>query len=115
MSPSEPRHDMMRFRTNLIRNTRWFAPPPWRDSRPAQSIFHYMPPLLLRWKIWDDSVFLSHIHWPSPFDHRIDFHTSSDEATYRFTRVTACNFALGKLTTRDYSRAASRCYKGIRI
>jgi len=40
--------------------------------------------------------------------------TMSYEATYRFTCVTACNFALGKLTTPDYSDAASRCYKGIR-
>ncbi len=28
--------------------------------------------------------------------------------------ITSCNFALGKLTTRDYSHAASRYYKGIR-
>jgi hypothetical protein len=31
------------------------------------------------------------------------------EATSRFTCVAACCFALGKLTTPDYSDAASRC------
>jgi len=110
----ESRRGMIRFRMNLIRIT-WRLTPPQRVSRPAQSIFHYMPSLLLRWKIWNVPVISSHIHWPSPFDHRIGFHNSSDEATYRFTCVTACNFVLGKLTTHDYSYAASRYYKGIRI
>ena len=37
-----------------------------------------------------------------------------DEATSGFTCVTACGFAIGKLTTPDYSDAASLCYRGVR-
>ncbi len=37
-----------------------------------------------------------------------------DEATSGFTFVTACGFAIGKLTTPDYSDAASLYYQGVR-
>ena len=60
------------------------------------------------------SVIRASTQRPSPSDHMVGFSICIDEATCRFTFVSACSLAVWKLTTMDYSTAASSCYRGVR-
>jgi len=60
------------------------------------------------------SVLPASIQRPSPSDHGVGFSVFVYEATHGFTCVTACSFAVWKLTTPRYRDAASSCYRGVR-
>ena len=60
------------------------------------------------------SVISASIHRPSPSVHRVGYSNLCYEATCRFTCVTACSLAVWKLTTLNYSSAASSYYRGVR-
>ena len=85
------------------------SPPPQWVSRAARSILHNMPSLLPRESMHATSVIPAHFLRPSSSAHRVGSSIIGFEATSRFTCVTACCFAHEKLTTSDYSNAASRC------
>ena len=51
---------------------------------------------------------------PSPSDHRVGVYDFVYEATSGFTCVTACSFAVWKLTTPRCRNAAPSCYRGAR-
>ncbi|MDY0282692.1 MAG: hypothetical protein RBR35_19325 [Salinivirgaceae bacterium] len=73
-----------------------------------------MPPLRPREISPAASVFSARELRPSPFDHWVGISMASNEATHRFTSVTACCFANWELTTPDYSDAAPLNYRGER-
>jgi len=86
----------------------------YRVSSTGPVISRCMPPLLPREKTPAASVLSARVLRPSPADKRVGFSNSSDEATCRFTCVTACRFAVWELTTPDRSDAAPACYPGVR-
>lgn len=77
-------------------------------------IIRNMPTLLPRKIELEDSVVCSNPLRPSPSVHRVGIFTWFNEATYRFTCVTACCFANWELTTPDYSDAAPLNYRCVR-
>ncbi len=78
-------------------------------SRTVLLFFRYMPSLLPREITQDASVLPSRVQRPSFSVQKVGISALVNEATYRFTCVTACTFAHRKLTTPDYSGAASWC------
>jgi len=62
-------------------------------------IFRNMPSLLPRKINWTASVIKVRVHRPSPCVHWVGIFKELNEATCRFTCVTACCFAYGELTT----------------
>ena len=81
-------------------------PPQWA-SRTALFFFRYMPSLLPR-KIHRSLPLSFSVTSAFPIRPQGRHLQLSDEATRRFTFVTACNFAHRKLTTPGYPDAASR-------
>ena len=73
-----------------------------------------MPTLLPRESIAATSVIPASIQRPSPYVHKVGFSIYYNEAIYGFTYVTACSFAVWKLTTPCYHDAASSYYRGAR-
>ena len=62
----------------------------------------------------DGCHFCCHCIHPAAFPFRLQGRLLHlvNQATYRFTCVTACSFAVWKLTTPCYHDAASSCYRG---
>ena len=114
MDPADFRGGRRRLR-DLIRRRRWPLPTS-RHGSPAldRSVFKNMPPRLPRETVTITSVLPTATRRPSPSDHRVGVSDYVYEATSRFTGVTACSFAGGKLTTPCYQDAASSCYQGVR-
>jgi hypothetical protein len=73
-----------------------------------------MPPLLPRKIPQTASVLQVRGQRPSPYVHWVGIFNFINEATYRFTRVTACGFAIWELTTPCYQDAAPLSYRGAR-
>ena len=88
---------------------------PHRVSSTGLNIFRSMPSLLPRKITSANSVIRVDAQRPSPSDHRVGIFKSSNEATPRFTCVTACCFANWELTTPDCSDAAPLNYRDERI
>ena len=88
---------------------------PHRVSSTGLNIFRSMPSLLPRKITSANSVIRVDAQRPSPSDHRVGIFDSINEATSRFTCVTACCFANWELTTPDCSDAAPLNYRDERI
>ena len=88
--------------------------PPHRVSSTWPLICRHMPPLLPRKIPRTLSVFPARRQRPSPYVHWVGILNFINEATYRFTYVTACGFANWELTTPCCQDAAPLSYRGVR-
>ena len=90
------------------------SPPPWMDLQHwATNLQEHADPATPEVD-GATSVIPAPIQRPSPSDHGVGFSNFVYEATHGFTYVTACSFAVRKLTTPRCRDAASSCYRGVR-
>ena len=111
MNPSDSRYGPPRFRSPLYAAVD--APPasPHRASSTGLLIFRNMPSLLPRKINRTASVIKARVHRPSPCVHWVGIFEEFNEATCRFTCVTACCFANWELTIPCCQDAAPLNYR----
>jgi hypothetical protein len=115
LNPSDSRCSLLRFRSPLYAVVVVPLTPLHRASSTGLFIFRNMPSLLPRKTSEAVSVLQATEHRPSPHVHWVGAFMITDEATPRFTCVTACCFASWELTTSCYQNAAPVSYRGVRI